>query len=129
MRDGNGQECETTAGRRAHSRLRLRLPTHLITLSGTHKAILTDLSVWGAKVINAGSPQVGEQAVLQWGPYEAFGTVVWSGAGACGLRFFEIVPPMVVVATRDLNDAERLGSERDIVREVAGEWVNGVRRL
>ena len=117
------------AGRRTHSRLRVRLPARLTTLDGTSSAILTDLSFGGAKLL-VGCPVVaGEEAVLTWHRFEAFGTVTWAHDGMCGLAFDEFLAPKVLLDTRDLDDADHLPSDRELMRGAAREWVEGRRRL
>lgn len=117
-----------TAGRRAHSRLRVRLAARLTTLDGMSRAILTDLSFGGAKLLINCEVRPGQQAVLTWHDFEAFGTVSWEHGGMCGLDFDEFVAPAVLLATRDLDDADHLPSDRDLVRGIAREWVEGRRR-
>lgn len=116
------------AGRRAHSRLRVRLPARLTTLDGTSGAILTDLSFGGAKLIARCPLRPGQQAVLAWDRFEAFGTVSWAHDGMCGLTFDEFVKPRVLLDTRDLYDTEYLPSERDLARDEARAFVEGLRR-
>lgn len=117
------------SGRRSQSRLRVRLPARLTTLSGTTGAILTDLSTGGAKLIVAAPLEAGREAMLHWGGFEAFGTIGWTHDGMCGLAFDDPVAPKILFATRDLDDAEHLRSEREQVREVARSWVEGSLRL
>jgi hypothetical protein len=116
------------AGRRAHSRLRVRLPARLITLDGTSGAILTDLSFGGAKLITNCVLRPRQQAVLAWHRFESFGTVSWVHDGMCGLNFEEFVKPDVLLATRDLYDADYLPSERELARDEARAFVEGLRR-
>ena len=118
---------ENAAGRRAYSRLRVRLPARLTTLDGTFSAILTDLSLGGAKLSITKLPTPGFDAVLSWYGYEAFGSVSWAHDGMCGMRFEEIISPRVPIATRDIEDAEHLPSDRDLVRGFADKWVRGER--
>jgi len=119
----------THCGRRGRSRLRVRLPARIVTLTTTRSAILTDLSLTGACLQSNFEPPVGAEAMLQWYAFEGFGTVVWTDGNYAGVKFCELIAPDVLIRTRDLHDAERLASDREIAREVAGEWVKGVRRL
>ena len=117
------------SGRRSQSRLRVRLPARLTTLDGTVNAILTDLSISGAKLANLPALPVGKEALLQWNGHEAFGRVSWSHDGLCGLRFADPVAPEVLFATRDLDDAAHLPGERVVAqaraRGIARDWVMG----
>lgn len=121
-------EEEPTIGRREHSRLRVRLPARLTTLDGTSSAVLTDLSFGGAKLLVNCELRTGQEAVLAWLGFEAFGTVSWVGQGMCGMHFDEFLDGKVLIATRDLNDAGDPHSERDRVRGAARDFVRGVRR-
>jgi len=119
---------EPKAGRRSHSRLRVRLPARLTTLDGTSHAVLTDLSLGGAKLLVNCEVRRGQEAVLSWHQFEAFGTVSWTHNGMCGLNFEEFVAPKVLIATRDLDDIEHLPNERELIRGIVREWVEGERR-
>jgi hypothetical protein len=123
---------EPTTGRREHSRLRVRLPARLTTLDGTTRAVLTDLSFGGAKLEVKCDVRPGQEAVLNWHTFEAFGTVSWVHDGMCGLHFDEYLDGKVLIATRDLDDAEHLPNDREMLRDtmrgVARDWVSGVRR-
>jgi hypothetical protein len=115
-------------GRREHSRLRVRLPARLTTLDGKASAVLTDLSFGGAKLLTNCILRPGQQAVLDWDRFEAFGTISWVREGMCGLRFDEFLEGKALIATRDLNDAEHLPSERELARGAARDFVRGVHR-
>ena len=123
------KHADSVIGRRSQSRLRVRLPARVITLSGTFSAILADLSMGGARIQMERALKPGAEAVLQWGPYEAFGEICWVGDGLCGIRFHDFLSPRTVVATRDLDDTEHLGSDRELTRETVREWAEGRRRL
>ncbi len=120
--------AKPTTGRREHSRLRVRLPARLTTLDGTSSAILTDLSFGGAKLAAKCPLRPGQQAVLNWHTFEAFGTVSWVHDGMCGMHFDEYLAGKVLIETRDLDDADHLPSDRDLTRGAAREFVKG-RRL
>ena len=110
------------AGRREHSRLRVRLPARLITLDATLSVTLLDLSVTGGKVAVRELPRIGSDALLCWSSYEVFGKVAWAAHGHCGLHFDEPLPPRMLIATRDLYDATPRTDER---RDAVGAWVSG----
>ena len=73
-------------GRRRDARLRLGVPAQLITLHGQYSASLCDLSQSGAHVRAKGDLFRGEDAVLQWLGFEAFGKLVWAANGEGGLE-------------------------------------------
>ena len=119
---------DSAIGRREHSRLRVRLPARLTTLDGSSSAVLTDLSFGGAQLEVKRELRPGQQAVLGWHTFEAFGTISWAHDGFCGMHFEEYLAGAVLIATRDLDDAEHLASERERVRGAARDFVRGVRR-
>ncbi len=116
------------AGQRSYSRLRVRLPARLVALDGTTSAILIDLSLGGAKLRTLFPIVPGEQAMLFWHHFEAFGTISWTYDGMCGMRFDELLTPKMLIETRDFDDAAHLPDDRGLVRDVAREWVEGLRR-
>lgn len=116
-------------GRRTESRLRVRLPARLITHHGEWAVVLVDLSQNGASVQCANLVSQRGDAVLQWSGFEAFGAIRWCRSGYGGLAFFDPIRPGWLIATRDLDDAERLPGERELVRRVAHEWATGQRRV
>lgn len=118
-----------TRGRRASSRLRVRLAAQITTRTQTQRAVLVDLSVSGACLVLRGDLVPGREAVLEWGQFEAFGEIVWRRSDRCGLTFFEPLAPTVIFATRDLDEVAHLPQDRELVRQVAQGWVEGRTRL
>lgn len=112
-------------GRRQRSRLRVRLRARLSTRTLTEAVILEDLSLHGAKIITHAVLKPGTEAVLEWHGFEAFGEVVWCASGRCGLSFFDMITPEVLLATRDLDDAGHLPRDSDLARESAQQWAQG----
>jgi len=119
----------SSPGRRARSRLRVRLPVKVTTLSCTQTGVLADLSLTGARLLITRPAGPGAEVLLQWCGHEAFGTVSWEHDGMCGVHFTEAITPKVLVATRDIDDAGHLPEDRDINRALAAEWVMGRRKL
>lgn len=121
--------------RRGRSRLRTMLPARLSTLFGTWPAYLRDISLTGAGVelrdIDSHGlqpPKVGGEVVLEWEAGEAFGRIVRIRGNILGLAFDEIVPPPVLIATRDLHDAlVARGGLNHLVKENARRFVQGRR--
>ncbi|RYD80093.1 MAG: PilZ domain-containing protein [Verrucomicrobiaceae bacterium] len=114
-------------GRRGRSRLKARLVARAISVSGSQRAVLNDLSLTGARLTLSEPIKAGECIVLQWGDFEAFGDVVWSSENQIGIQFDATIEPRTLIATRDLDDLERLPSDHDLVRRSAEAWVNGRR--
>lgn len=116
-------------GRRHCSRLRVRLPARLVTHTETRRVILADLSLTGARLLTQGALRDGQEAVLEWDRHEAFGAVVWQEGPACGLLFFDPIDEATLMATRGIDDAARLPQDRELVRQIARQWVEGATRL
>jgi len=113
---------EKKSGRRRHSRLRTRLPARLMTLTDTYQAMLSDLSFYGARVALDGYIRPGSEALLCWAGFEVFANVAWCHGGYCGLEFDEPLAGNVLIATRDLYDAN---PRVDQTRVAAKAFVNG----
>ena len=116
-------------GRRAQSRLRLRLPCRLITRSGDQKALLVDLSRTGARVHAEHLACERGDAVLRWFEMESFGQLVWARSGFCGIRFYDPVPEAWLRQSRLLNETACDFDDRQAARDMAREWVSGTRRI
>jgi hypothetical protein len=119
-----------TLGRRREARLRVRLATRLIGLDGSLWPVLADLSTSGARLKgNFDMLRVGADAVLAWDRFEAFGVVVWRDADQCGLRFYEPISRAELIATREIDDHDRLPNEHELARRAAGRFVSGNRQV
>lgn len=129
----NAPSVITTAapiGRRRESRLRVRLDAQLITLDGTVRGVLADVSGWGARVSALNLPlRPGEEAVLQWCGREAFGVVVWAAAGQGGLCFYDPILKPELSELRRINDMQDRHGERTALRGAARAFVKGKIRL
>ncbi len=121
---------EANIGRRGEARLRVRLDARVITLDGTGRAVLADVSTNGARIVGATCGlRPGQEAVLQWGDREAFGVVVWSGYEQLGLRFHEPLDGRSVLATREMDERHRLPGDHELTRRSAQAFVQGGVRL
>lgn len=120
---------EQQIGRRGRNRLRARLPAKVVTLNGTRNTVLLDLSATGARIKATAEMVRGQQAILTWSRYEAFGSLIWVDRGQCGIAFDETLHPEVLFATRDLDASSRLPSDLELDRHRAREWVAGTRRI
>lgn len=112
-------------GRRGDSRLRLELPVQLTTLDGHPKALLCDLSQSGAHVHSLEPLEVGEELVLEWLDFEAFGKVMWVRGRDAGVQFYDRVSPQMLLDTRDRIDQHRLPDDRVAIVEAARQWCQG----
>lgn len=116
-------------GKREHSRLRVRLPSKLVTLDGDFRVVLNDLSAGGARLSKPGLMLAAGDAVLLWDRFEAFGKLAWCRSGLIGMRFEEPIPTEWVIATRQLDSAAHLPDDEELKRRVAREWVMGKVRV
>jgi hypothetical protein len=79
----------STIGKRAESRLRVRLPARLVAMDFTLPVILLDLSRYGARIQRAGTPLKCCDVVLTWREFEAFGRIIWSHSSEVGIGFYD----------------------------------------
>lgn len=115
--------------RRSNSRLRVRLPARLVTRTETLRVVLRDISLWGASIAVDRELALGLELVVEWGAFDAFGEVVWSDAQSCGIRFIDPISPDTLMATRELDDHNRLPRDSDLLRQIARGWAEGSVRL
>lgn len=120
---------EQQIGRRGRNRLRARLPAKVVTFDGTRNTVLLDLSQTGARFRASRAMLSGQQALLSWAGFEAFGILVWVEDGLCGIVFDEPLAPSVLIETRDRDACDRLPSDHELERLRASEWVMGTRRI
>lgn len=111
-------------GRRTNLRVRLRIPAELILLNDNRRCILDDLSRCGARLTISPPPETGSNAILKCADLDVFGTVLWTRAGQCGLRFDRHLRQEVVVRMRSFGDGfpeyEHLRQEGRV-----RDWVEG----
>jgi hypothetical protein len=119
----------STIGKRAESRLRVRLPARLVALDFNLPVILCDLSKSGARIEAAGMPLRCCDVVLTWREFEAFGRILWSHSGETGIGFYDPIPPEWLIATRDLGQVDDRKDNRERNRRHAQEWVRGLTRI
>lgn len=112
-------------GKRITSRLRLRLAARIMTTAQFWPAELLDLSYFGGRIACDEPPQPGQEVLIEWADFDAFGMVVWASHRTCGVRFFEPLKPGVLIATRDRNDAEPVQTNKERARHEAKDFVQG----
>ena len=119
-----------TRGRRRDSRLRVRLAAQMITLDGTARIVMADISRSGARLTGLlPRLRIGQQAVIQWHGFEAFGFLAWCNLDQCGLEFDEPLSQAILLRTRNIQDDSPLMSDRDLARNAASAFVAGRVRL
>lgn len=112
-------------GKRITSRLRLRLAARIMTTAQFWPAELLDLSYFGGRIACDDPPQPGQEVLIEWADFDAFGMVVWASQRTCGVRFFDPLKPGVLIATRDRNDVEPVQTSKDRARHEARDFVQG----
>jgi hypothetical protein len=116
-------------GRRRDSRLRIRqgVPVQLMTLDGQDSASLLDLSQSGAHIRLKAPLRRGQDVILWWLGFEAFGRVVWTSGSEAGLEFHELLPAPMLLHTREQVDAGLARSTSEVAYETARAWYQGWR--
>ena len=116
-----------TTGRRAGSRLRIRLPARLTLLSGEFSVLLVNLSEEGAGIrfTRPIAMRVGGNAVLTWHSFEVFAEIRRVDPDGCGLLFEEPLSRSDLLLTRTLDATTRPPSERELQRDYARRWADG----
>lgn len=74
-------------GQRQLNRLRLGVPASLSLTHGKARCLIDDISACGARLRIERPLVAGQTALLMFHQLEAFGAIVWSRNGACGLQF------------------------------------------
>ncbi|WP_371741644.1 PilZ domain-containing protein [Novosphingobium sp. 9U] len=113
--------CQT--GRRVSARLRTRLAARLEVLDGVQDCILVDISLEGACIRTNKPVRVRNEAVLTWHGFEAFGQVVWATGTHCGVSFLDPITATVLLATRRLDQTDRLPEGRELARYWARSYL------
>ena len=108
----------------------MRLEAQIITLDGTARTVMADLSRNGARVTGLlPKLRTHQQAIIQWNRFEAFGVIAWVEGNQCGLLFDEPLSQPVLLKTRELYDTAPLQSARELARDSASAFVQGKVRL
>ena len=124
-----GSTFPSATGRRRDSRLRIRqgVPAQAMTLDGQHSASLLDLSQSGAHLRLSEPLRTGQDVMLWWLGFEAFGRVVWVSGKDIGLEFYDLVPVPVLLHTRQQVDAGKVRSTDEVAIDAARAWYQGWR--
>ena len=96
------------------------------TVTRSHVAIVVDLSQTGARLGGEDLPPEGEGIVLSVDAVQAFGTIVWSHDGECGVAFDSPLPVADVERLR-----QRVGSGAGLTLEMKAaldDWNGGFAR-
>ncbi|MEM1410005.1 MAG: PilZ domain-containing protein [Pseudomonadota bacterium] len=114
----------TKVGRRAAARLRLSIPARLVTVVGTRKCVLIDVSRCGAQIALEHPLDSGDGGILSFAGFEVFGCVIRRDKGVNGLEFDPHLTEDDVLCVRRF--AEKLDrDERGCLLENARAWTGG----
>ncbi|TIX50631.1 PilZ domain-containing protein [Alteraurantiacibacter aquimixticola] len=116
-------------GRRTNSRLHTEIPAQLITLRANPRMNLRDLSRTGAHIECDEALVRGEDVVLNWLEFEAFGRVVWTLGKQAGVEFDEPLDPEVVTGTRQIIDSGQVEHTRQAAFSAARDWYLNSRQI
>lgn len=114
-------------GRRRDSRLRVVMPATLVTIMGTHRVKLCDISQSGAHVRADEVLHRTGDAVLSWLHYEVFGRIVWASNTQAGIEFDQLLSPEALFTTRDIVDFQLAPDEEREHYELTRAWYQGYR--
>ncbi len=113
-------------GRRSAARNAGPLVAVFTTMKQSHSALLADVSSTGARLRGEQLPYMGEELLLSIDAVRAFGSVIWSGDGECGIAFDCPLAPDEEQALRE-KIADAYGLPPDI-RAAYDNWVVGCGR-
>jgi len=123
-----GKRVDGPGGQRSAAREDLVLRAAMISAGGSRTAALMDISPTGAKLNVYPLPAVGKDVLIRVGRFEAFGTVVWSGDGRCGVHFDEPISAQEVELLRQERGVMTLVAANTDQTLGAQDWVNGMVR-
>jgi hypothetical protein len=113
-------------GRRSSARERAPLIAVFSTLARSHDSVLVDISRTGARLSGDDLPELGEEFILTIEGIRAFGSVVWSAAGQCGVVFDGPLPAGDVESVR--HKVSRLGGFTPRMKAAFDDWMLGFAR-
>jgi hypothetical protein len=123
-----GKRADYPGGRRRFAREELVLGAAVMSPTRAQTAALMDVSSIGAKLHLPSLPETGKDVLIRIGEFEAFGTVVWSERGVCGVHFDEPVSDEqvdVLKRERGITTLTHISADDELS---AQEWANGLLR-
>ena len=113
-------------GRRSAAREDAPLTAVLTTVTYSQSVFVVDVSCTGARLRGDYLPSKGEEIMLSIEKVRAFGFVVWSRRGECGVRFDLQLEPLDIHDLRQ-RVRERAGLPREL-RDALEDWNEGLAR-
>lgn len=86
------------AERRRESRLAAEVGAMLHWDGISQPVTIRNISIYGALIVGAWLPTIGERVTLIADGLEVCGTVIWEGADRCGLLLSHAIDPLAVIA-------------------------------
>ena len=112
-------------GRRRSTRVRIELPAYAQTTCGRKDVRLLNLSTTGAMLEGPSLPAAGLDVVIKCGETDAFGVVVWSRDGRCGIDFDECLDPADVERQHRAGMSSASSGISPEEEQAARDWVQG----
>ena len=113
-------------GRRGAPRAPAPLTAIVVTVGGSRCHDLVDLSASGARLEGEALPRLGHEVIVTIEQVRAYGRVVWSEYGQCGIEFDEAIPAAAVQALQRLV-AKAAGVRREF-NAAMDDWATGMVR-
>ena len=112
-------------GRRRAPRERIELPAYAQTTTEKRDVRLLNLSVTGAMLEGSSLPPAGQDVVMTCGGTDAFGVVIWSNNGRCGINFDRPIDPAAVERHRRAGEFSASSGISPEEAQAARDWVQG----
>jgi len=110
-------------GRRSAARSTAPLIAVFTTCARSRSAIIADVSSSGVRLRGPDLPKMGEDLVVAMETVEAFGSVVWSDHGECGIAFDQ---PLALESEQLLQSKVRLARELPLdIQAAFDNWIIG----
>ena len=98
--------CRARAERRREQRFVAQIPA-MLTWDGTSQPVeVRNISIYGALVVGAWLPVVGDRVTLIADRLEVCGTVIWNGPDRCGLLLSHAVDPRAIIGEAHVSDTQ-----------------------
>jgi hypothetical protein len=123
--DKFGKRVDGIDGRRSAERQTISMPASMFSLEHSRVVTVEDISTSGARLIGEDLPRLGEDVWIKAGPVDAFGTVVRSEEGECGVTFEQ---PLSAQEEEFIRAEARMMSLTKLTateREALADWRNG----
>jgi hypothetical protein len=97
----------------------------MFSLEQSRVVIAEDISGTGARLTGPELPKKGEDIWIRVGPIDAFGTVVWSEGGECGITFEKPLGPNETAFAEAEGRLLNLTKLTPLERSALADWRGG----